>query len=199
MSRERKITLYEKNDTNPFVEAAIERVNGHIAKKYKTAGNTDQKAILQAVDPATGEYLGHTSFIRQIEVDEDKFTKVYLSQFSAFWDLGKQAIRVFGYIMKQLIPKQDMFSFFIKECMEDTGYKTHKPIYQGLSDLLEANIIARGPSDSHYFINPLIAFNGDRVTYAKTYVKRKKKPDPDQIDMFSQGEAASLQAKMDNT
>lgn len=116
--------------------------------------------------------LGHTTFIRQVEVDEDKFAKLYLSNFSAFHELGKQAIKIFGYILEQLIPNRDMFMFFMDECMVHTGYATKKPIYKGLADLVEAEIIARGPSDTNYFINPLIVFNGNRVTFAKTYVKK---------------------------
>ena len=61
--------------------------------KNKTATKTDQKAILQAFDPETGELVGHTQFIRQIEVDEEQFTKLYLSNFSSFFDL-KQTIKV---------------------------------------------------------------------------------------------------------
>lgn len=184
MSKIKKLSVYEKHLENPFVKQAVERVNGHVAKKYRNSTNTGEKAILQAVDD-NGEVLGHTSFVRQIEVDEDKFTKVYLSQFSAFWDLSPSAIRVFGYIMTKLIPKQDMFSFFLQECIQYSGYKTKKPIYDGLASLVNAEIIARGPSDSHYFINPLVAFNGDRVTYAKTYVKKKRnESNPNQIDIF---------------
>ncbi len=179
------IRKYSKNSVNPFMEMAIEKVNGHIAKKYKSATNTDEKAILTAIDEKTGEYLGHTSFIRQIEVDEEKFTKVYLAQFSAFLDLGKPAIRVFGYIMEQLQPKKDMFIFLLEECMKHTGYKANKSINEGISDLLEAGIIARGPADSLYYINPLVAFNGDRVSYTKTFVKKKTpKIAPNQTDLF---------------
>lgn len=186
MKEENTLRLYKKFDKNPFIEKAIEEVNGHLVKKYKTATKTDQRATLQAFDPNTGEFLGHTTFVRQVEVDEQQFTKIYLSQFSAFFDLKNQGIRVFGYIMTKLIPKQDMFSFFMKEAVRYTGYKSRKSIYQGLGQLVKAEIIARGPSDSHYFINPLVAFNGDRVTYAKTYVKKKKEKDPNQTNMFDQ-------------
>lgn len=168
------IRKFNKNYENPFLQQALEQINNNVVKKYKSATKTGQSAILQAIDPNTGELIGHTQFIRQIELDEEKFTKVYLSQFEAFFDLNIQAIRVFGYIMKKLVPKQDMFPFFIHECLEYTNYKNHRSIHQGLTSLLEANIIARGPSDSFYFINPMVAFNGDRVTFAKTYVKKKK-------------------------
>ena len=36
------------------------------------------------------------------------------------------------------------------------------------------------------FINPLVIFNGDRVTFAKTYIKKVKKLEinPNQMDIF---------------
>ena len=52
-------------------------------------------------------------------------------------------------------------------------YKTDKAVYKGLAELVKAEIIARGPADNLWFINPLIVFNGDRVTFAKTYVRKK--------------------------
>jgi hypothetical protein len=182
-----KLSDFEKNRTNPFVDKAIEEINDNLVKKYRNSTGTDQKAILHAVDPNTGEMLGHTSFVRQIEVDEQQFTKIYLSAFESFFDLGTQGIRVFGYIMTKLVPKQDMFIFIIEDCLEYTKYKSKKQVYQGLSQLLKGEIIARGPSDAIYFINPIVSFNGDRVTYAKTYVKKKNNKvieNPNQISLF---------------
>lgn len=168
------LSNFSKNKNNPFVEKALEEITDKLVKKYRNSTSTDQKAILQAINPDTGEILGHTSFVRQIEVDEEQFTKIYLSGFESFFDLGTQGIRVFGYIMTKLVAKNDMFMFIIDECMEYTRYKSKKQIYQGLTQLLKGEIIARGPSDSIYFINPIVSFNGDRVTYAKTYIKRKQ-------------------------
>ena len=145
----------------------------NVVKKYKTATKTDQKAILQAFDPETGEVLGHTQFIRQIEVDEQQFAKLYLSNFSSFFDLKPQAIKVFGYILNQLVPNRDEFMFFIDDCMEYTQYKSDTSIRIGLTNLLKNEIIARGRNDSLYFINPMVAFNGNRITFAKTYVKNR--------------------------
>ena len=79
------LTEFQLNKENPFLKQAIEQVQKSIVKKYKTASSTDQKAILQAYDPNTGEVLGHTQFIRQIEVDDDQFAKFYLSNFSSFF------------------------------------------------------------------------------------------------------------------
>lgn len=185
-----KLTIrdFEKNKENPFLKQAVEQVNDNIVKKYKTASQTGEKAILQAFDSNTGEILGHTQFIRKIEVDEEQFTKLYLSNFTKFFDLPPSAIKVFGYIMTVLIPKKDMIMFFMEDCMEYTGYKSHKSIHQGLAFLLKAEIIARGRAENIYFINPMVAFNGDRITFAKTYVRKKKIKvlDPNQTNIIDQ-------------
>ena len=169
----KKITDFEKNIENPFLKEAVEQIQQNIVKKYKNSSGSSRNAILQAVN-AEGELVGHTSFIQQIEVDEQQFTKIYLSQFSAFFELNSQSIKVFGYIMTKLMPKQDFFIFDLEECLEYTGYKSGQSVYNGLSGLIGSSIIARGKKDYLYFINPMVFFNGDRVTFAKTYVKKQK-------------------------
>jgi intergrase/recombinase len=180
---EKKLSDFEKFKVNPFVEKAIEDIQ--VSRRYKSDSATDKRAVLQAIDPNTGEVLGHTMFIRQIEVDEDKFAKVYLSQFQAFWDLSKSAIRVFGYILTKMKPKVDRIEFLLDECMQHTKYASKAPIYDGLASLINAEIIARGYNEYVYFINPLVAFNGDRVSYVKTYIKKKKESAKNQLDIFS--------------
>lgn len=180
------IRLFEFNKENPFLKQSLEIVNQNLARKYKTATKTGEKAILQAFDPNTGELLGHTQFIRQIEVDEDKFAKLYLTRFPQFFDLKPQAIRVFGYILNQLIPNRDEFIFILEDCMEYTKYKSDTSIRIGLTNLLENEIIARGRVDNLYFINPMVVFNGSRISFVDTYVKKKKKPEienPDQLKL----------------
>lgn len=171
---ESKVSQYQKNDENPFLNQALEVIDKNIVKKYKNSTKTDQKATLLAYDPNTSEVLGYTRFVRQIEVDEEQFAKLYLSNFAAFFDLSQSSIRVFGYILSCLKPKQDMIVFLMDKCKDYTKYETTKPIYKGLAELLQAEIIARGPADNLWFINPMIVFNGDRVTFAKTYVRKKK-------------------------
>ena len=85
---------FEKNKENPFLKQAVEQVNNHVVTKYRTAGTTSQKAILRAVDNDNNT-VGHTQFVKQIEVDEERFTKIYLSQFSAFFDLTSCDLLIF--------------------------------------------------------------------------------------------------------
>lgn len=160
-----KLTDFQKNEENPFMKQAIEGIENHVVKKYKSNSGGDKKAVVALADTETGEVF-KTSFIRQIEVDEEQFTKLYLSNFAAFFDLSQAAIRVFGYFMTCMKPKNDLIIFNRKKCLEYTKYKTDKAVYKGLAELVKAEIIARGPADNLWFINPLIVFNGDRVTFA---------------------------------
>ena len=59
--------------------------------------------------------------------------------------------------------------------MEYTEYKNKKQVFEGLADLLSNGIIARGKHHNQYFINPMIIFNGNRITFAKTYVRKQMK------------------------
>ncbi|MCQ8200527.1 RepA protein, partial [Vibrio parahaemolyticus] len=58
----------------------------------------------------TGEVF-KTSIIRQIEVDEEQFAKLYLAKYAAFFNLSQSDFRVFGYILTFLKPKNDMIIF----------------------------------------------------------------------------------------
>ena len=169
---ELKLSDFQRNKENPFMKQAIEDIENHVVKKYKSSPGSDKKAVVAVADTDTGEVF-RTSFIRQIEVDEEQFAKLYLNNFAAFFDLSQAAIRVFGYIMTCMKPKNDMIMFILEDCLEYTKYTSKGTVYRGLAELVKAEIIARGINENLWFINPLIVFNGDRVSFTKTYVRKK--------------------------
>lgn len=167
----KKVRDFEEYHENPFIEKAIDEIK--VVKKTQVL-RTENKAEIQMIVNGDGEVEGYSAFMRFIEVDEERFAKIYLNQFGAFWDLSKPAIRVFGYIISILKPKQDSFIFDMDACLEYTKYSTEKSVFEGLSALISGGIIARSNKHYKYFINPLVVFNGNRVTFAKTYIKKKK-------------------------
>lgn len=167
-----KITKFEEYSENPFIEKVIEDVK--VVKKMKTVIPKTGRSEIQMIVSDGGEVTGHSAFFQFIEVDEEKFAKLYLSQLSSLWNLSKPAIKVFTYILSVLPPKSDKFYFDISECSKYTGYSAKSSIFTGLAELIEAKIIARTKNHYKYYINPLVVFNGDRVTFAKTYIKKKK-------------------------
>jgi hypothetical protein len=168
------VKMRPKHTSNPFLEKALEDIN--IVRKTQIM-RTGNKEEVQMIVNKEGEVEGYSAFMRFIEVDEEKFTKVYLSNFESFWELSKPAIRVFGYIMNALKPNQDTFILRMDKALEYTKYSHPNSVLNGISDLIDRGLIARGPYESEYFINPLVMFNGSRVTFAKTYVKKSKQID----------------------
>lgn len=166
-----KLSLCERHESNPFVEKVVEGIR--VVKRTQVVRSADKSDIQLIVD-SNGEAIGHSAFMRFVEVDDAQFVKVYLSQFAAFWELGKPAIRVFSYILNVLKPGQDVFTFKMAECLKHTQYQHKKMVFEGLANLIDCGIIARTKYDFEYFLNPLVVFNGDRVTFAKTYIRRRK-------------------------
>lgn len=189
----KKITEHPAYENNPFVEEALEGIQKQIVRKTRVIRPDDglAKQVQQIVVNADGEATGYGAFMQYIEVDEDKFAKVYLSQFAAFWELSKPAIRVFGYILSALKPGQDRLIFKMDKALSYTNYSHRSHVLTGLSNLVECGIIARTPYDYEYFINPLVFFNGNRVTFARTYVKKKKEADKAQLGLFDPFEELS--------
>ncbi len=182
----KSVKKYEAFKENPFVEQAIQDIK--IIQKTQVVRSKNRDEI-QLIVNSSGEVEGHTAFMKFVEVDEEQFAKVYLSQFTAFWELSKPAIRVFGFIINVLKPKQDEFFLEMTKCLDYTKYKHPKDVLSGISALIECGIIARSDSHFKYFINPMVVFNGDRVSFAKTYIKRKKvQASAQQLSMFDKHE-----------
>lgn len=177
----KKIKNKETFEENPFVENSVQKIV--ITKKTQIMQSSNRE-ITMVISDGDGEIQGYSAFMKFIEVDEEKFAKVYLSQFENFWELSKSAIRVFGYIINTIKPNQDSFYMKMDKCLTYTKYSQVNSIISGLSDLIDKGIIAKSKYENEYFINPLIVFNGSRVTFAKTYIK-KKKDNTNQLGMFS--------------
>jgi hypothetical protein len=164
----RDFTAYNEN---PFVEKAVQDIKIVRRQQVIRPKNKDEIQMITSTD---GEVTGYSQFMRFIEVEEEKFAKLYLSQLASFWELTKPSIRVFSYILTVLKPKQDLFIFIMEDCLQYAGYSSERSVFEGLTGLIEANIIARSNHHLKYYINPLVVFNGDRVTFAKTYIRKKK-------------------------
>lgn len=176
-----------KFESNPFMEKAIKEISTVKKTQVLRTGNKNE---IQMIVNNEGDVEGYSAFMRYIEVDEEKFAKVYLAQFENFWELSKPAIRVFGYIINSLKPNQDSFIFRMDKALIYTKYTHSNSVISGISDLIDKGLIARSNYEFEFFINPLIVFNGSRVTFAKTYVKKSKEKtvDKTQLGLFNESQ-----------
>lgn len=169
----RKLNRYPTFDSNPFLEAALKKISLNTGNKREFINGTKQ--VTNHIVNYDGEIVGHSSFVRFIKVDEDKFIKVYVKEFAAFYELTKAGKRVFGYIIEKcIVPNKDVFYIDYDEAKQVTGYHSDNVIRSGISSLIENKIIARSKSPYKFYTNPLTFFNGDRVSFAKTYIKNRK-------------------------
>lgn len=177
-----KLTNQQMFTENPFVEKAIEQINENTKKTYRwLKGN---KLVQQYAENEEGKIIAHAAFVQQVEVDETQFAKLYLSQLGVFFDLPKTALRVFTYILNSLQPKSDRVFINLREALKYTGYKDENSIISGLAILCDKGFIARSEVHYMYFINPMVFFNGNRITFAKTYIRKREKAlknDPNQL------------------
>lgn len=164
----KKLKDFEMNKTNPFAKQAIVNIGEALVSRTVKTANKDESALLKAVDN-NGQLLGNTVFIRTRVVDSETFAKVYKLGFQQFSDLKPSTLAVFQFIVQCLKPDRDDFYFFVEDAMESTKY-SKMTIYRALGELCNKNIIARGRTEEQYYINPMYVFNGDRVTFAQTWI-----------------------------
>jgi hypothetical protein len=187
----RKISLRkeEKHKLNPFVLKAIKDVEENYTTKKKMIFSSNKEVHHQVVS-SDGELIGVSAFLQKIEVDEKQFTKIYVNELKVMFNLSSSAIKVFAYIQSVLQPNEDKVAVLFDECM---GYCfcSETSVLRGLDELTKKKIIARYATGSIYFINPLIFFNGNRITYIKQIIK-KSKQEPVAVDLFDETKTTPL-------
>jgi hypothetical protein len=161
--------IYEKN---PFMDIMI----GELKIKHKTqmVKSKDKNTSIMLINN-DGESIGHSAFMRQTQVDEDKFTKLYLNKMGLIWDLKKTSLKVLGYIISILKINDDRIYFDMKGCLIHCNWSRAQSVYDGLLPLINCGIIARTDRNNCFYINPTVVFNGSRITFMDTYIKVSSK------------------------
>ena len=52
-----KLTDFQKNEENPFMKQAIEGIENHVVKKYKSNSGGDKRAVVALADTETEKCL----------------------------------------------------------------------------------------------------------------------------------------------
>jgi hypothetical protein len=179
-----RITDFEKYEENPFMPNLMEELTVRQRKQYlkSEGGDTAMFVVPSPDEPA----LAQAAFYQIQEVDESQFVKIFANFFSAQMGLSQTGKQVLIYFMTLLKPKNDLIRVRVDQALVFLGYKTKKSYLTGIGNLLEKGVIARTKYDDEFFINPLMMFNGDRVTFAKTFVKNKSiaAKETNQLDLF---------------
>lgn len=159
-----KITNYEPNKRNPFIDETITHIE--IGNKMIMATHKEHDLLIST----NGDVKGHTILAVKKKVDKAQFMKFYYEAFRDLYNLSKSALRVFGFIAETVrrTPNKDTFMIDFELCGNITTY-SRKTINSALAELIGNKFIARGPNPYIYYLNPTIFFNGDRLTLLETY------------------------------
>lgn len=172
---ETKLTFkaYKYHTENPFISEVIEHISD---KRYRKAvGCTYQ----QVLNEESGELENQKIFVlgEQKKVDKQEYYKVFYGAIKNFFQLSKSTMTLFEYIMTNICYSHDRICILSGDVKEKIGM-SRSGCYRGILQLLEAGVIAKADQEGCYFINPTIAFKGDRITLIKQYILNKEKEKP---------------------
>lgn len=162
----------ESWETNPFWEAiAIP------TRRKRSILETGDKLL---TDRATGVVEGVAEVSRVFEVDSDAFIKVYTRFLHVFFDISKNAQRLFEVVLTETGKKKEQDEIYLhpktaeryhKEKPNGKGY-SQASFYRAVSELIDSGIIARSATGPNlYWINPVIFWNGDRIRFVTEMYK----------------------------
>ncbi len=154
---------------NPFLEEKYPLV------KLKTKRITNNRGGY-LIKNDTGEIVSDLAgFWTAEEVDSTKFVKLYINGVKAFSDLSTKGTKVFEILYYEIQNNIGKDKIYLNFGTLDLSIKISKTtFYDGLNELVDKKFIAPVENAQHWFwINPDYLWNGDRLSFVKTFLKKK--------------------------
>lgn len=151
---------------NPFIMSASNNTNSGV-RRISTGSDK-----LMVVNENTGEYLGGAGFFQYQEVDKTQFLKLYVNGVKAITELSSAGTKVFEILYRTMQEQKDTDTILMSyDIVDTTIVKISRTTYfKGMKELVEKNFIAETMIQNYYFINPDFIFNGDRLSFVKSYI-----------------------------
>ncbi|QIE96359.1 replication protein [Pantoea stewartii] len=161
----------QRHVKNPFIISASNNTKGGV-KRISTG-----KDRLMVVNENTGECLGGAGFFQYQEVDKTQFLKLYVNGVRAITELSSAGTKVFEILYRAMQEQKDTDTILMSyDIVDKTIVKISRTTYfKGMRELVEKNFIAETMIQNYYFINPDFIFNGDRLSFVKSYIKCESK------------------------
>lgn len=150
-------------DISPYEGNLIERLNGCTKQRVLSFGNA--RVELERYQNNIDARLALTQ-----KVDKETFIKVFRDSLQYIAKLSRTAQAVLWYVMDNLPKDKGYVVIDNSTVMDFCNFKNRKSVRDGVVELLEKNILTKSTVTKKYWVNPLIMFNGNRITYAKEYI-----------------------------
>lgn len=159
--------------SNPFLQ------NTSNNTKSGSRRITTGKDRLLVINENTGEQLAGAGFFQWQEVDKTQFLKLYINGVKALTELTGAGTKVFEILYRTVQDFKDTDRVFLAyELVDQDIVKiSESTYYRGMKELVNKGFIAETTVQNSYFINPDLIFNGDRLSFVKSYILAKS-PSP---------------------
>lgn len=150
-------------DISPYEGNLVKRLNECTKQKVLSFGNA--RVELEKYQNNIGARIALTQ-----KVDREEFTKVFRGYIPYIAKLSRTSQAVLWYVMDNLPKDKGYVVIDNSAVMDYCNFKNRKSVRDGVIELLEKNILTKSTVNKKYWVNPLIMFNGNRITYAKEYI-----------------------------
>ncbi|MEY0164797.1 replication protein [Providencia rettgeri] len=163
----------QKYKENPFIMAASVNTKGGTRK---IIGKNDK---LMVVSEETGERIGGAGFFQYYEVDQTQFLKLYVNGVKALTELTSAGTKVFEVLYRAVQENKDNDKIFLAFDLIDQNIIkiSESTFYRGMKELIKKDFIAETTIQNCYFLNPDYIFNGDRLSFVKSFILKKSEPE----------------------
>jgi hypothetical protein len=183
----------KRYETNPFLEdLAIDYVNKQV--RINALGKDDNVLVNQVTGEVTGTHV--TAFKK---VDGTQFIKIFAQNIALTFGLGApgfKTLMVLAWVMQNRAINRDKVTMdqYTFEEFHDVHGEGEPPLVKnfgiatfrkGLSELVDAKILASCLRKGDYFINPDFIFNGNRIAFT-TVLERDDNANPDQYELIAE-------------
>lgn len=157
-------------EENPFMQGFTVPVR----RKNVAMGESDEVLV----NTTTGEVSDVPQITRSVEVDTEKFVKVYTAQLGVFFSLPSRAMQLAEVLLFEMSRFVGSDVVFLNQHAAEKYFKSldRKPMskqtyHRALNDLLVTGLIAYSDRPGLFFLNPHVFFNGNRVKFVTEYRK----------------------------
>lgn len=111
-----------------------------------------------------------------VSKDAGRFVKIAHDSLPDLTRLSSTAVSVLAFAMHQALPKNLVVWLDRAECSAWCRFKQPKSFYDGITELILYEYLARSEKVGFYYLNPAKFSNGDRTKAKNTFRKPKVKP-----------------------
>ena len=163
-----KLTSYPFNKRNPFEKQKENKTITGTACFLDRESAGDEIVIIQEVKCRI-THMPRMQFISVRKVNEKEFKRIFMNGIRHVYHLKPVTVKILDYVIHELKPDSSGFQLKVQACINEIGC-SQASVFRALGELCGAKIIARGCSETHYYLNSAFMGNDKNVSFAQSFV-----------------------------